>query len=96
MSIGNDETHQRADERSRRPAMIRLGLALILLSGVFWFSIFAVPFLPLTVARKTVLGGGLFVAVQIAWWSGAALAGPAVAGTITDRFRRSKKPSPDE
>ena len=96
MSAENDESTQPANERPRRPAMIRLGIALILLSGVFWFSIFAVPFLPLTVAQKTALGGGLFVAVQIAWWSGAALAGPAVVGKITDRFRRSKNSSPDE
>ena len=76
--------------------MVRLGIALILLSGIFWFSLFAVPFLPLTVGQKTALGGGLFVAVQIAWWSGAALAGPAVVGKLTARFRRSKKTSTGE
>jgi hypothetical protein len=75
---------------------VRLGVALILVSGILWFSLFAVPFLPLTVGQKTVLGGSLFVGVQLAWWSGAALAGPQMIQKLTGWFRRSRNRPPDE
>ncbi|MGI9517170.1 MAG: hypothetical protein ACR2NP_09000 [Pirellulaceae bacterium] len=73
----------------------KLGIALILLSGVFFFSMFAVPWLPISGSQKVILGGALFAGVQIAWWTGAALAGPTVVGAIRSRLpgtRRSKKP----
>lgn len=70
-----------ADERnSAGPSSVsrssRCGVALILLSGALWFSLFAIPFLPLTVGQKAAIAGADFVAVQIAWWVGAALSGP--------------------
>jgi hypothetical protein len=68
----------------------RFGVALILLSGVLWFSLFAIPFLPLTVGQKAAIAGADFVAVQIAWWIGAALAGPKLVAKLTSRFRRRK------
>ena len=77
-------------QQAKRNVRIRIGIALILISGVLWFSLFAIPFLPLTVVEKSMLAGAMFVGVQIAWWSGAALAGPTVAGRITQWFRRSK------
>ncbi len=73
----------------------RLGIAMIVLSGVLWFSLFAVPFLPLSLGNRTALAGALFVGVQIAWWGGAALVGPALARKIKAMFkRRTKKLSP--
>ena len=68
-----------ADERnSAGPSSVsrssRCGVALILLSGALWFSLFAIPFLPLTVGQKAAIAGADFVAVQIAWWVGAAAA----------------------
>ncbi len=68
----------------------RFGVALILLSGVLWFSLFAIPFLPLTVSQKAALAGADFVAVQIAWWIGAAMAGPKLVAKLTAHFRRGK------
>ncbi len=38
-----------------RPAA-RIGIALILLSGMLWFSLFAIPFLPLTLGQKNRAG----------------------------------------
>ena len=70
-----------------------IGISLILLSGVFWFSLFAVPFLPVTVAQKTVIGAVLFVAVQVAWWIGAALVGPRAIKKLFGWFRRNKDDS---
>lgn len=79
-----------AQDRQPRPVLARLGVVLILLSGVLWFSLFAIPFLPWTLGQKTALGGVVFVGVQIAWWSGAALAGPSVVKKLTGWFRRSR------
>jgi hypothetical protein len=70
----------------------KLGIFLILLSGVFWFSLFAIPFLPLTLVQKSALAGADFIAVQVAWWSGAALAGPQAVARIRSRFGRKKNP----
>jgi len=75
----------------KSPFATKLGIALILLSGVLWFSLFAIPFLPLTVAQKAALAGADFVGVQIAWWSGAALAGPRTVKRLWAWFRRGKR-----
>ncbi len=79
---------------SRSGWMNRLGIILILLSGVFFFSMFAVPWVPVSSGQKVFLAGGLFVGVQIAWWSGAALSGPAVVGVIRGWFKGSAKREP--
>ena len=60
----------------------RIGIVLILLSGLLWFSLFAIPFLSLTVGQKAALAGAVFVGVQIAWWSGAALVGPQTVARL--------------
>jgi hypothetical protein len=74
---------------SSRPAFrVRLGITLIVLSCVFWFGLLAIPFLPLDVAQKSALGAAVFVAVQVAWWGGAAIAGPAAIGRLMTAFRR--------
>lgn len=89
-----DEAHAAETEvtgaapRERPAVRVRLGIALILLSGVFWFSLLAVPFLPLNVAQKSALGFGLFVGVQVAWWVGAAIAGPTAVGQLMSWVRR--------
>ncbi|MGZ0170934.1 MAG: transporter suffix domain-containing protein [Planctomycetales bacterium] len=68
----------------------RIGVMLILLSGVLWFSLFAIPFLPLTIGQKAAIAGADFVAVQIAWWIGAAMAGSKLVARLKSRFRRRK------
>ena len=78
--------------RSKRWA--KLGIILILLSGVFWFSMLAVPFLSISTGAKALTIGILFGAVQVAWWTGAALAGPETVKRIKGWF--SRKRSADE
>jgi len=70
----------------------KIGIVLILLSGVLWFSLFAIPFvpLPLNAAQRTAWVVGQFVGVQIVWWTGAALAGPETVARIWSWFRRGK------
>jgi hypothetical protein len=77
-------------EQDAGSATAKIGVMLILLSGVLWFSLFAIPFLPLTIGQKAAIGGADFVAVQIAWWLGAALAGPKLVARLRSRFRRRK------
>ena len=67
----------------------RIGILLILVSGVLWFSLFAIPFLPLTLGQKAMLAGAEFVGVQICWWVGAAMAGPHTVKRIKSWLSRS-------
>jgi hypothetical protein len=62
-----------------------------MLSGVLWFSLFAIPFLPLSIAKRAMLAGAVFLGVQVAWWTGAALAGPQTVKRIKSWFGRRKK-----
>ncbi len=78
--------------RDKDSTAARIGIALILLSGLLWFSLFAIPFLPLTVGQKAALAGADFVGVQIAWWTGAALAGPQTVARLWSWCGRRKKP----
>lgn len=68
----------------------KIGIGLILLSGVLWFSLFAIPFLPLTVGQIPAFAGVAFVGVQISWWAGAALAGPELVAKLKSWFKRRK------
>ena len=75
----------------RKPWLFRLGVFLILLSGVCFFTMLSVPFFPMGDGGKAILGGGLFVGMQISWWTGAACVGPAAVKKISGWFKRSKK-----
>jgi hypothetical protein len=75
----------------RTAAKIGVGLAWLSgVPGVLWFSLFAIPFLPLTIGQKAALAGADFVGVQIAWWVGAALAGPELVAKLKSWFKRRK------
>ena len=70
------------------------GLLLILLSGLFFATMIAAPFLPIGTSFKVMLAGAAFVCMQIAWWVGVALIGPeAIAKTKSwwNRLRNKSK-----
>ena len=73
---------------SRSRTMTGVGIGLILLSGILWFSLFAIPFLPLSLGTKTVVGAVVFAGVQITWWTGAAFVGPASLRKIKGFFQK--------
>lgn len=75
--------------RKKTNTRVVIGCLLILLSGVFFFSMLSVPWLQIDSRHKVILGGALFVGVQVAWWLGAALVGPAAIGAMFSWFRRS-------
>ncbi len=92
--IQSDTDDGLISDTHRRPIRTQFGVGLMVGSGVLWFSLFAIPFLPLTVWQKTALGGAVFAAVQVTWWSGIALAGPRVFEKVKAWFRRPpKRPS---
>ncbi len=76
--------------QGKRRIATKIGIVLVLVSGVLWFSLFAIPFLPLTIAQKAALASAFFVGVQIAWWSGATLLGPEAVARLWSWGRRSK------
>ncbi len=80
--------------RDKGSAAARIGVALILLSGMLWFSLFAIPFLPLTLGQKAALAGADFIGVQIAWWIGAVLVGPQMVARLKSCCGRRKEDEP--
>ena len=84
-------TSDRLRGRDKGRTAARIGIVLILLSGMLWFSLFAIPFLPLTVGQKAVLAAAMFVGVQIAWWSGAMLVGPQTIARLWSWCGRKKR-----
>ena len=63
--LRQDSTPVNRPHRGRGKGSIaaRIGVLLILLSGVLWFSLFAIPFLPLSVGEKAALAGAVFFGV---------------------------------
>ena len=95
-NVESDLASSDASTPNQRPKQLRLwiGVSLIILSGVFWFSLFAVPFLPLSLAQKTTIGIFLFAGVQAAWWIGAAFVGPQAIKKLLSWFRRKTDADP--
>lgn len=91
LRMTESNTDDAATETPPRPVCVRIGVVLIVASGILWFSLFVIPFLPLTLAQKTVLGVAIFAGVQVAWWGGVALAGPGVVKKLTAWYQRSKE-----
>ena len=72
----------------------KIGIGLIILSGVCFFSMLAVPWFPLTGGAKVAVCGGMYAVVQVSWWAGAACVGPAAVAKFKSYFgfgKRKKK-----
>jgi hypothetical protein len=52
---------------------------LIAASFLLWGLLPIVPFLPLATETKVALGGTIFVVMEVSWWGGLAITGPAAA-----------------
>ena len=69
-----------ARPETRRPTLwTRAGVGLLGISVLLWVPLPVLPFLSMSGAQKAGLGGGFVVAAEIAFWVGAALAGPEAA-----------------
>ena len=47
----------------------------------------------MTVGQKATLAGGVFVGVQVAWWSGAAMAGPQAVARLKSWRKNGRQAS---
>ena len=78
--MANDERDsepEKASDANTRPiTWTRAGVVLLVASALLWVPLPILPFLPLSTGAKAAIGGGLVVAAELAFWAGAALAGP--------------------
>ena len=77
-----------ARSQQARPLLITIGVILILLSGFFFFTMLAVPWFPLTLTQKGLVGGGLYALAQVSWWVGVAMVGPTAINRIKQKFSK--------
>jgi hypothetical protein len=75
---------------TRPNVQTRAGVALLIGSLLLWVPLPIVPFLPASAATKGAIGGGLVVAAEIAFWAGAALAGPDAVRRFRSWFRSGR------
>ena len=90
MSKNQSDIRDQTDSTDQSKLRFRFGYVLIGLSGVLWFSLFAIPWFPLSTAGKATAGAAMFVGVQITWWGGAALVGPRAIKNLFNWFRRKR------
>ena len=80
------------DAGARQSAWPRVGGVLLVASALLWTPLPIVPFLPVSPGAKAAAAGGLVVAAEIAFWAGAALAGPQAVRRLRSWFRTRRRP----
>jgi len=56
--------------------VLRLGVALLLLSCALWVALLVVPFWPAPAEVLAAVAGALVLTAEVVWWVGVALIGP--------------------
>ena len=84
----------RSAGRGRANRWARVGVILMGGSLPLWPALLAVPFLPLSLAMQGAVATGIVVVAEVAFWGGAALAGPEAARRMRSWWRRPRQPSP--
>ncbi|MCY3843110.1 MAG: transporter suffix domain-containing protein [Acidobacteria bacterium] len=77
--------------RAARPAdgrWARVGVILMASSLPLWPALLGVPFLPLSLAAQGAVATGIVIVAEVAFWGGAALAGPEAARRMRSWWRR--------
>ncbi|WP_310429993.1 transporter suffix domain-containing protein [Chamaesiphon sp. VAR_48_metabat_135_sub] len=72
----------------RAKAYSKLGLCLTVGSCLLWAAVLAVPILPLSIAKKSLVATSLIVISEVMFWLGILLAGKEIA----HRYRRNLNP----
>jgi len=73
----------------------RVGVYLMGLSLPLWVVLPVIPLLPLSTAQKGGAATGLIIVAEVAFWGGAALAGPTAARRMRSWWRSSPKTESD-
>lgn len=76
------------DGAPRSGRWARVGVVLMVSSLPLWPALLAVPFLPLSLAGQGAVATGIVVVAEVAFWGGAALAGPEAARRMRSWWRR--------
>ena len=79
------------EEAPRTGRWARIGVVLMVSSLPLWPTLLAIPFLPLSLAMQGAVATGIIVVAEVAFWGGAALAGPAAARRVRSWWRRRPK-----
>jgi hypothetical protein len=66
----------------------KLGVVLVIVSGLLWIAVLAVPLLSLAVTTKAAIVTSLIISSEAAFWLGILLAGKELA----QRYRRLLNP----
>ena len=82
-------------QRPPRTRWAFAGVILMSLSLLLWVSLLGVPFLPMSVAARGTVATGVIVVAEVAFWLGAALAGPETARRMRSWWRRSRSDERD-
>ena len=91
MEHENEQTPPDVVAAPRATIWTRSGVVLLALSVVLWLPIPIVPFLDLSAADAVAVVGALVISAEVAFWSGAALAGPEAARRTRSWFRRARE-----
>lgn len=83
-------TGQAVPERAPRRGWAFVGVVLMSWSLLLWVSLLGVPFLPMSVATRGTVATGVIVVAEVAFWGGAALAGPEAARRMRSWWRRPR------
>ena len=68
------------------------GVLLMSLSLLLWVCLLGVPFLPIGMAGRGAVATTVIVVAEVAFWVGAALAGPEAARRMRSWWRTSRAP----
>ena len=68
----------------------KIGVVLMGLSVALWVALPVIPFLPIDVGMKATVAGSQIVVAEIAFWLGAALAGPEATRRMRSWWRSSR------
>ena len=83
--------HEAVTERPNRQSRVAvIGVVLMGLSLALWVALPIVPFLPFQVGVKATVAGSQVVVAEVAFWLGAALAGPEAARRMRSWWRPSR------
>ena len=85
---GAAASEARSEARARGGRWTRVGVILMGSSLPLWPALLGVPFLPLSLAAQGVVATGIIVVAEVAFWGGAALAGPEAARRMRSWWRR--------
>lgn len=66
------------DPKANKSLLKKIGIALVILSCILYGGLFAVPFIPCSVATKTIISTSLVISGEVSFWIGEIILGKEV------------------